>query len=172
MVRVLRSQDNKCGTVWKRCFHILFSMASTNMTTVMSSVFWIALSLENLHQRSTHKTIEAHGKMLRSIVRQTTLLLNQLGSAKNEERTFKLEDGAAAEEERKGSWQRTSNDVPETELQCLLDRLAMFQKGTPRHRVMHERAKQNKDENPREFQRKAVQVHRKGTAGRVHLVHL
>ena len=64
-------------------------------------------------------------------MRKTTLLLNQLGIARNEERTFKLEDGAAAGDERKDSWQRTRNDVPETELQCLLDRLAMFQKTRP-----------------------------------------
>ena len=34
-------------------------------------------------------------------------------------------------------------------------------KDTPRHRVIHEKATQNKDENPREFQRTAVQLHRR-----------
>ena len=43
----------------------------------------------------------------------------------------------------------------------------MFQKGAARQRVIHEEDTQNKDENPREFQRTAVQLHRKGTAGRV-----
>ena len=136
--RVLRSEDSKCGTVWKRCFHILFPMASTNMTTVMSSVFWIVLSLENIHQRSAHETLEAHGKMLSCIVRKTTLLLNQLGSAKNEERTFKLEDGAAADDERKGSWQRTRK------LSCNACWIVLrcSKKGTARQRVTHEKATQ------------------------------
>ena len=41
MLRVLRSEDNQCGTVWKDVFTSCFQKASTNMTTVMRSVFWI-----------------------------------------------------------------------------------------------------------------------------------
>ena len=132
-----------------------------DVLAVHQALFCRRFSPENIHQRSTHETLEAHGKISRSMVRKTTLLLNQLGSAKNEERTFKLGDGGGAGDERRGSWQRTRNDVPDSELQCLLDHLAMFQKGTARHRVIHEKATQNKDENPREFQRTAVQLHRR-----------
>ena len=62
-----------------------------DVLTVHDALFCRRLSLENLHQRSTHETLEARGK----IMRKTALLLNQLDSANNEERTFKPEDGAA-----------------------------------------------------------------------------
>ncbi len=112
---------------------------------------------KNLHQRSTHETLEAHGK----IMRKTALLLKPLGSAKNEERTFKLEDGAAGGDEWQGSWQRRRNDAPETELRCLLGSSCDVPKRhgqTPRD---SRESTQNKDEIPREFQRTAVPLHRR-----------